>query len=158
MPWLASDFSLVVADPRGLGASAKSEKGYDADTAAGNLLSVMEQLGYERFALVGHDVGACLSYAAAADAPERILRLVLIEAALPGISEGPSILPDDTRSTGRLWHFMFNQLSDVNERLVEGREEIYFGDQFAVRARDPAGQRRGLPTRPPPATRAGRPP
>ena len=137
MPRLASDFSLVAADPRP-GRLRQARERLRRRHRRRDLLSVMEQLGYERFALVGHDVGACLSYAAAADAPERILRLVLMEAALPGISEGPSILPDDTRSTGRLWHFMFNQLSDVNERLVEGREEIYFGDQFAVRGATPA--------------------
>jgi pimeloyl-ACP methyl ester carboxylesterase len=138
MPRLADRFSLVVADPRGLGASAKPETGYDAGTAAADLLGVMQQLGYERFALVGHDVGMWLSYAAAADAPERISQLVLIEANLPGISEPPSALPDDTRGIDRQWHFMFNRLKDVNERLVEGREEIYFGNQFAVKGATPA--------------------
>ena len=138
MPRLASDFSLVVADPRGLGASAKPGKGYDAGTAAADLLAVMDQLGYERFALAGHDVGGWLSYAVAADAPERISRLVLMEASLPGISQDPGILPDDTPGTGRLWHLMFSRLSDASERLAQGREQACLRGQFAVNGATPA--------------------
>ena len=33
-----------------------------------------------------------------------------------------------------LWHFAFNRLADVNDQLVTGREEIYFGWQFASKA------------------------
>jgi pimeloyl-ACP methyl ester carboxylesterase len=137
MPRLAAHFSVVVIDPRGLGASDKPEAGYDTGTAAADLLGVMDQLGHHRFSLVGHDVGMWLSYAAAADAPERISRLVLMEANLPGISPPPSALPDDNRGIDRLWHFMFNRLPEVNERLVEGREDIYFGNQFAVKGATP---------------------
>ena len=32
---------------------------------------------------------------------------------------------------------MFNRLPEVDERLVEGREEIYFGNQFAVKGATP---------------------
>jgi len=34
----------------------------------------------------------------------------------------------------RLWHFAFNRLAEVNEQLVAGREEVYFGWQFASKA------------------------
>jgi pimeloyl-ACP methyl ester carboxylesterase len=33
-----------------------------------------------------------------------------------------------------LWHFAFNRLAEVNDQLVTGREEIYFGWQFATKA------------------------
>ncbi|WP_222841953.1 alpha/beta fold hydrolase [Cystobacter ferrugineus] len=36
-----------------------------------------------------------------------------------------------------LWHFNFNRALDINERLVEGREELYFGHQFATKAGSP---------------------
>jgi hypothetical protein len=36
-----------------------------------------------------------------------------------------------------LWHFAFNRLAEVNEQLVTGREEIYFGWQFATKAARP---------------------
>jgi pimeloyl-ACP methyl ester carboxylesterase len=34
----------------------------------------------------------------------------------------------------RLWHFAFNRLAEVNEQLVTGREDLYFGWQFATKA------------------------
>jgi pimeloyl-ACP methyl ester carboxylesterase len=34
----------------------------------------------------------------------------------------------------RLWHFAFNRLAEVNEQLVTGREDVYFGWQFATKA------------------------
>jgi pimeloyl-ACP methyl ester carboxylesterase len=36
-----------------------------------------------------------------------------------------------------LWHFAFNRLAEVNDQLVTGREEIYFGWQFATKAARP---------------------
>ena len=36
-----------------------------------------------------------------------------------------------------LWHFAFNRLAAVNDQLVAGREEIYFGWQFATKAAKP---------------------
>jgi pimeloyl-ACP methyl ester carboxylesterase len=34
----------------------------------------------------------------------------------------------------RLWHLAFNQLPEVNEQLVTGREEIFFGAEFEASA------------------------
>jgi hypothetical protein len=36
-----------------------------------------------------------------------------------------------------LWHFAFNRLADVNDQLVTGREDVYFGWQFATKAARP---------------------
>ena len=36
-----------------------------------------------------------------------------------------------------LWHFAFNRLAEVNDQLVTGREEVYFGWQFASKAARP---------------------
>ncbi|MCS0603420.1 alpha/beta hydrolase [Streptomyces sp. LP11] len=137
MPELAAHFSLTVVDPRGVGRSDLPETGYDSVTAARDLARLMTTLGHERFLLAGHDVGMMLAYALAADHPGRVTRLVLAEAALPGISDDPSALPAANRPVAATWHFMFNRLSAVNEKLVEGREDVYFGDQFAVKGATP---------------------
>ena len=39
------------------------------------------------------------------------------------------------QANDRLWHFAFNRLAEVNEELVRGREEVYFGFQFAKATR-----------------------
>ncbi|HET9079002.1 MAG TPA: hypothetical protein VFO01_00570 [Trebonia sp.] len=38
------------------------------------------------------------------------------------------------QASNRLWHFAFNRLAEVNQQLVTGREDAYFGFQFAKAA------------------------
>lgn len=75
-----------------------------------------------------------IAHALAADYPARVKRLVVSEAFLPGISPPlPLFVPPPL--TARLWHLMFNQLpAEVNEALVTGREEIFFGAEFDASA------------------------
>jgi pimeloyl-ACP methyl ester carboxylesterase len=75
-----------------------------------------------------------IAYALAADHPERVERLVVSEAPLPGASPSPPLfLPPQLNA--RLWHLTFNQLpADVNEALVRGREDIFFGSELAASA------------------------
>jgi pimeloyl-ACP methyl ester carboxylesterase len=56
------------------------------------------------------------------------------EAAMPGVSASPPLF-GSTQANDRLWHFAFNRLAEVNEQLVQGREEVYFGLQFAKAAK-----------------------
>jgi pimeloyl-ACP methyl ester carboxylesterase len=137
MPRLAEHFSVVAVDPRGVGRSDMPETGYDSITAAGDLARLMTDLGHNRFKLIGHDVGMMLAYALAADNPSRVTHLVLTEAALPGISDAPSAIPSANRLVDTMWHFMFNRLASVNEKLVEGREDVYYRDQFSVKGATP---------------------
>jgi len=134
MPTLAGDFALIAVDQRGMGLSDKPKDGYDTATLANDLVALLDALGHERFAVYGTDTGMTIAYALAADHPHRVERLVVSEAPLPGISPSPPLfLP--TALNARLWHLAFNQLgADVNEALVRGREEIFFGAEFDASA------------------------
>jgi pimeloyl-ACP methyl ester carboxylesterase len=133
MPGLARDFSVVAVDQRGIGLSDKPQEGYDTATLASDLVALMDALGHQRFALYGTDVGMPITYALAADHPDRVDRLVVSEAPLPGVSPSPPLfLPPQLNE--RLWHLAFNQLSRVNEQLVSGREDIFFGAEFDASA------------------------
>jgi pimeloyl-ACP methyl ester carboxylesterase len=134
MPTLAGDFELIAVDQRGMGLSDKPKDGYDTATLANDLVALMDALGHERFAVYGTDTGMTIAYALAADHPNRVERLVVSEAPLPGISPSPPLfLPPALNA--RLWHLAFNQLgADVNEALVRGREEIFFGAEFDASA------------------------
>jgi pimeloyl-ACP methyl ester carboxylesterase len=134
MPALAQDFEVIAIDQRGIGLSDKPADGYDTGTLANDLVRLMDVLGHQRFALYGTDTGMPIAYALAADHPERVERLVVSEAPLPGISQSPPLfLPPPLNE--RLWHLTFNQLpAEVNEGLVRGREEIFFGSEFAASA------------------------
>src|SRR5690349_1582708 len=133
MPALARDFTVIAVDQRGIGLSDKPEEGYDTGTLANDLAGLMDALGHQRFAVVGVDTGLLIAYALAADYPERIVRLAVGEAPLPGITPpNPLILPDQI--VDRLWHIPFNQLRETNEKLVRGREDIFFGAEFSASA------------------------
>ena len=133
MPALARDFSVVAVDQRGIGLSDKPQDGYDTATLASDLVALMDALGHQRFALYGTDVGMPIAYALAADHPDRVDRLVVSEAPLPGVSPSPPLfLPPPLNA--RLWHLAFNQLPKINEQLVTGREDIFFGAEFDASA------------------------
>jgi pimeloyl-ACP methyl ester carboxylesterase len=133
MPALARHFEVVAVDQRGIGLSDKPEEGYDAGTLADDLVALMDALGHERFAVVGVDTGMLIGYALAADHPDRVERVALGEAPLPGITPPfPLILPDQLKD--RLWHIPFNQLAETNEKLVREREDIFFGAEFSASA------------------------
>jgi pimeloyl-ACP methyl ester carboxylesterase len=133
MPALARDFSVVAPDQRGTGLSGRPEDGYDTGTLAADLVALMDALGHQRFAVAGHDTGMWIGYALAADHPDRVDRLAVAETPLPGVSPSPPLFAN-AHLNNALWHFAFNRLAEVNDQLVTGREEIYFGWQFASKA------------------------
>ncbi|MFC0842357.1 alpha/beta fold hydrolase [Streptomyces noboritoensis] len=133
MPALAQNFQVVAVDPRGVGLSDKPLDGYDTGTLARDMVALMDTLGHQRFAMVGHDVGMWTGYALAADHPDRIDRLAVAEAAIPGLTPTPPLFGSQ-EANDRLWHFAFNRLTDINEQLISGREHLFFGHQFATKS------------------------
>jgi pimeloyl-ACP methyl ester carboxylesterase len=137
MPTLARDFQVIAVDQRGIGLTDKPADGYDTGSQADDLVALMRALGHRRFAVYGTDTGMPIAYALAADHRNRVERLVVGEASLPGVAPSPPLFLPPLLNA-RLWHLMFNQLpAEVNERLVKGREDIFFGNEFAVWAARP---------------------
>ena len=136
MPALAQNFAVVAPDQRGCGLSGKPPDGYDTATLAADLAALMDTLGHPRFAMAGHDTGMWIGYALAADHPGRVACLAVAETPLPGVSPSPPLFAS-AHVNDRLWHFAFNRLAEVNEQLVAGREDVYFGWQFASKAARP---------------------
>jgi pimeloyl-ACP methyl ester carboxylesterase len=135
MPALARDFEVIAVDQRGRGLSDKPADGYDTGTLAGDLVALMDALGHERFAVVGHDTGFAISYALAADHPNRVDRVALAEIpGSPGAAPSPPVLVPGPIND-RLWHLPFNRLEKINEQLVEGREGIFFAWEFDAAAK-----------------------
>jgi pimeloyl-ACP methyl ester carboxylesterase len=136
MPALARDFQVIAPDQRGTGLSGRPEDGYDTGTLAADLAALMDALGHRRFAVAGHDTGMWIGYALAADHPDRVARLAVAETPLPGVSPSPPLFAN-AHLNNALWHFGFNRLDAVNDQLVTGREDVYFGWQFATKAARP---------------------
>jgi pimeloyl-ACP methyl ester carboxylesterase len=133
MPALARDFEVIAPDQRGIGLTDKPRDArYDPGTIANDLVALMDALGHQRFAVVGTDTGLPIGYALAADHPDRVERVALAEVPGPpgAVPQPPFFVPEPLNN--RLWHIAVNRLDKVNEQLVQGREDIYFGYEFAI--------------------------
>ena len=121
MPLLANDFTLVAPDLRGLGDSSRPSSGYDKKTVANDIWLLMNgQLGYERFAVVGHDWGSPVAFRVAADHPTAVTHLALLD--VPVLGDRP---PAEGGALGDRWHHAFHNVPDLPEALVTGRERTY---------------------------------
>jgi pimeloyl-ACP methyl ester carboxylesterase len=119
---LASDHTVIVLDLRGLGLSSKPAGGFDKKNQASDVAGVMDALGVQQADVVAHDIGNMVAFQFAAQHPDRLRRLVLIDAPVPGVGPWDEILKNPL-----LWHFRFG--GPDMERLVKGRERIYL-DRF----------------------------
>jgi len=116
---LMKDHTVVVPDLRGIGRSSKPADGYDKKTQAKDMRAVVTSLGYDKTFVVAHDIGNMVAYAYAAIYPDKVERLVVMDAPIPGIDPWSEILQNPG-----VWHFNFH--GPDAERLVAGRERIYF--------------------------------
>ncbi len=124
------DYTLIAPDLRGLGDSSRPASGYDKKTAAVDIHELVKSLGYERLDLVGHDIGLMVAYSYAAQYPQEVAKLALLEAPIPGIGEVWEKIYNDPR----LWHFHFVD-SQMSLDLVKGRERIFlthFWDEMSA--------------------------
>jgi pimeloyl-ACP methyl ester carboxylesterase len=124
MPALAKDYRVIAVDTRGMGDSSRPESGYDTETVANDLSDLMRRLGVDRYSVIGHDVGMWIAYPLAARHGNAVDKLVVTEALIPGITPTPPMLLPPDANAG-LTQFMFNQLRDLPEFLVAGREAPY---------------------------------
>ena len=83
-PTLAKSFTVVAPDLRGYGDSAKPEGGpdhaaYTFRAMGQDNVEVMRRLGFDRFAVAGHDRGARVGFRMALDHPETVTRLAALD-------------------------------------------------------------------------------
>jgi haloacetate dehalogenase len=83
-PVLAEEFAVVATDLRGYGDSSKpfgdeDHSTYSKRAMAGDQATVMESLGFDSFAVVGHDRGARVGHRMALEYPERVSKLAVLD-------------------------------------------------------------------------------
>jgi len=125
-PQLLNQFSVVCPDLRGYGDSDKPRDGYDKRTMAKDMHAVMAALGFERFALVGHDRGARVAHRLALDHPQSVKNLTVLD-----------IVPTHTvfRDAGKelaaaYWHWFFFQVPDLPEIMLANSAEPFLRNMF----------------------------
>ena len=125
----AAGYTAIAVDPPGTGDSGRPAQGYDTGAVASVLHRLMGQLGHATYQVVGHDIGMWVAYAMASDFPAAVRRLALTEAVIPGLAPAPPIFVPPEENIF-LWHFLFNQLQDLPETLIAGRERAYLSFIF----------------------------
>lgn len=127
---LAKTHTVIAPDLRGFGQSSKPLTGYDKKTMAQDIHALATSLSLRRVIIVGHDIGLMVAYAYAAQYPNEVERIALMDAFLPGVGDWKTVwlLRD-------LWHFHF--YGETPLKLVAGRERIYFEHFWNDFAADP---------------------
>ena len=119
IPRLSPSYTVIAPDLRGIGGSERTAGGYDKKTMAKDIRELVHHLGHKQVMVVGHDIGLMVAYAYAAQYPDEVSKVILMDAFLPGVGEWTTVwlLRD-------LWHFHF--YGETPLALVKGRERIYF--------------------------------
>ncbi|EHP42959.1 alpha/beta hydrolase fold protein [Cupriavidus basilensis OR16] len=130
MAQLGDKRTVIAPDLRGAGGSAITQSGYDKKTLAQDIHALVQTLGYRKINIVGHDIGLMVAYAYAAQYPDEVESVTLMDAFLPGVGDWQQVwlLRDK-------WHFNF--YGDTPEKLVQGRERTYFEHFWNDFAADP---------------------
>jgi len=128
---LAPTHTIIAPDLRGAGQSSTPADGYTKAAMAQDIHALVRKLGFERIQIVGHDIGLMVAYAYAAQYPDEVDRIALMDAFLPGVGNWRDVwLMRD------LWHFHFYGKTPL--ALVRGRERIYLEHFWNDFAADPA--------------------
>ena len=137
IPELAKTYFVIAPDQRGFARSDKPEgvEQYKADKIIGDILALADHFGKDRFTLVGHDWGGAIAWAAALNHPDRVERLIILNAPHPLIFQRTLFDDPDQRAASQyITAFRDPTLEAYIEQIGV---EAYFGKTFVGHA-DPA--------------------
>src|SRR6202011_926125 len=115
------------------GGSSKSQDGYDKKTMAKDIYALVSQRGFKKVNIVGHDIGSMVGFAFAANYPDAIQKLALLDAPHPNESTMKRPMFPEVGKFGTKidedhpmypWWFAFHQVKGLPEKLLAGREGI----------------------------------
>ncbi|MET0984751.1 MAG: alpha/beta hydrolase [Steroidobacteraceae bacterium] len=125
-PELAKQYTVVIPDLRGYGESvAPSDpglEGFSKATLALDQIAIMEHLGFDRFAVVGHDRGARVGYRLALDHPTRVTGFASLTV-VPTLEMWRSV--SKAFAMNAYTWFLLAQPYDLPERLI-GSDPDFF--------------------------------
>ncbi|MGW5431730.1 alpha/beta fold hydrolase [Streptomyces sp. NPDC004059] len=118
MPGLAAaGYRVMAIEYRGAGDSSRPAHGYDEATMAGDIRGLLDAVGAQRMHIVARDIGLMVGYALAAQWPQRVASMTMLDVPLPGTGAW-----EQAKGDPQTWHFGLHQQRDVAETLVTGRE------------------------------------
>jgi len=135
---LAQDFTVVVPDLRGYGDSSKPPAGenfinYSKRALALDQVETMAALGFEGFAVAGHDRGARVTHRLLRDHGDKITKAASLDI-VPTLYRFETI--DQQAATGS-WHWFFLiQGRGLPEHMIGGDPEFFLRHMFGTLLRD----------------------
>ncbi|NIR31977.1 MAG: alpha/beta hydrolase [Gammaproteobacteria bacterium] len=131
-PRLAEEFTVVAPDLRGYGDSAKPRSDpahltYSKRATAQDQVEVMRELGFECFAVVGHDRGGRVGHRMALDHPKAVTRLVVLDI-VPTHRLFKSV--NQAIATGYYHWFFLIQPGGLPETLIGADPEYYLREKL----------------------------
>ncbi|MFG2500644.1 alpha/beta fold hydrolase [Streptomyces sp. NPDC048441] len=125
---LAADHTVICPDLRGYGASDKPVEmdptTYSKRTMAADIVALARALGYDRFALAGHDRGALVAFRAGLDHPETVTHLACLDV-LPTLDMW-DVMRGATAAVG--FHlYLMAQPPGLPEQLIGAAPDAFFG-------------------------------
>lgn len=136
MPELAKKYHVYVVEYRGMGSSDKPASGYDKKTMASDVYALVKELGYDKVNMAGHDIGAMVAYAYAANYPQATTKLAMLDVPHPfeGFLEIPLLAPPGAYDVSTKdhqiypWWFALNSVPELPEKLLAGKQMRVFQD------------------------------
>jgi pimeloyl-ACP methyl ester carboxylesterase len=127
LPDLARDFRVIAPDQRGFGDSDKpgAVEDYKADRIVEDIVALADALGHDRFTLVGHDWGGAVAWLAALRHPDRISRLIIVNAPHPLVFQ-KSLIEDEAQRAASQYISAFR-----NPLMEKGIEAMGFETFYA---------------------------
>lgn len=129
MPALAKEFRVIAVDMRGMGSSSKPDHGYTKKSMAEDIYQLVRHLGHDKVNIAGHDIGAMVAFAFAANHPEATIKLAMLDVPHPDENlyefrmlprEGSFGHSVDAGHPIYPWWFAFHQVEGLPERLLAG--------------------------------------
>ncbi|WP_370949643.1 alpha/beta fold hydrolase [Amycolatopsis sp. cg5] len=117
---LSEHHRVIAPDLRGFGASTRAPHGYDAGTLAADVDGILDALAERGAAVVAIDAGVQVAALLALRRPDRIRRLVLMEAMLGSLPGA-----EDFLAAGPPWWFGFHAVPGLAEMVLTGHEAQY---------------------------------
>ncbi len=131
VPDLAQDHFVLAPDQRGYARSSKplGVENYTPDKIVGDLLALADHFDLDSFTLVGHDWGGAIAWMAALQHPQRVARLVIINAPHPHIFQR-SLFDDREQRAASQYINRFRDTT-LDQGLVGAGLERFFASTFA---------------------------
>jgi pimeloyl-ACP methyl ester carboxylesterase len=131
VPQLERDCRLVMPDLRGFGATDKPQDvaAYATETLLADLFALADALGIDRFALVGHDWGGAIAWAAAISASPRVERLAIVNSPHPALFQKSLIDHPEQRAASQYMNAFRNPAMEAG--IARMGLDTFFDKSFA---------------------------